>query len=77
MLHVFIVSAQAYPWVLQSFFEDAITWKRLRHPNIVPFIGIATDPLQFISEWMPNGNLTEFVEINSDADRVGLVSLPL
>ena len=49
-------------------------WKRLRHPNIVPFIGVTTDPLQIISEWMPNGTLMEFVERNPGASRIGLVS---
>ena len=49
-------------------------WKRLSHPNIVPFIGIATSPFQTISEWMPNGTLMEFVERNPGANRIGLVS---
>ena len=61
---------------LQSFFREAVMWGRLRHPNIVPFIGITTDPLQIVSEWMPNGTLTEFVEKNPDVNRIGLVSLP-
>ena len=50
-------------------------WKRLRHPNVVAFIGVAQNPLQFVSEWMPNGTLTDFVNENPDANRVGLVGL--
>ena len=61
----------------QTFSKEAIMWKRLRHPNIVPFIGVTTYPLQIISEWMPNGTLTEFVERNPDMNRIGLVSLPV
>jgi len=34
-------------------------------------------PLQIVSEWMPNGTLTSYVEKNPDANRIGLVSLPL
>jgi len=49
-------------------------WKRLIHPNIVPFIGITTKPLQIVLEWMPNGTLTEFVGENPSASRIGLVS---
>jgi len=50
-------------------------WKRLRHPNVVPFIGVTTNPLQIISERMPNGILTEFIEKNLGANRIGLVRL--
>lgn len=49
-------------------------WKRLRHPNIVPFLGVTTDPLQFVSEWMPNGTLTDYVNDHAGADRITLVS---
>ena len=48
-------------------------WKRLRHPNIVSFIGVTTDPLQIVSEWMSNGTLTEFIEENPGTNRIGLV----
>ena len=61
-------------WALQLFFKEAIIWKRLRHPNIVPFIGVTTDPLQIVSEWMPNGVLTEFLERNPGTNRIRLVS---
>jgi len=49
-------------------------WKRLRHPNIVSFIGVTTKPFQIVSEWMPNGILTKYIENNPSADRIGLVS---
>ena len=48
-------------------------WKRLNHPNIVPFVGVTTDPLQIVSEWMPNGTLTEFVGKHPGANRIDLV----
>ena len=50
-------------------------WKRLRHPNVVPFIGVTSEPLQIVSEWMPNGTLTDYVEKNPDANRIDLVGL--
>ena len=49
-------------------------WKRLRHQNIVPFIGVTQGPLQFVSEWMPNGTLTDYLGENPGANRIGLVS---
>jgi len=59
----------------QSFLKEAIIWKRLRHPNVVPFIGVTRDPLQFVSEYMPNGTLTRYVKNHPSADRIELVSL--
>ena len=52
-------------------------WKRLGHKNIVPLLGITADPLQLISEWMPNGDLRDYIEKHIDANRVGLVGGPL
>ena len=52
-------------------------WKRLVHPNIVPLLGITVTPPQLISDWMSGGDLPEYIKKNSDADRLGLVSVPL
>ena len=35
------------------------------------------DPLQLISEWMPSGNLTDYVEKHPDANKHDLVGVPL
>jgi hypothetical protein len=50
-------------------------WKRLEHPNIVPFLGITSTPLQLVSVWMPGGDLTEHITKHPNADRLGLVSV--
>ena len=50
-------------------------WKRLKHQNIVPFLGITTKPLQLISEWMPGGVLTDYITRNPNADRRSLVGV--
>ena len=62
----------------QDFYEEVITWKRLEHPNIVPLLGINTTPSppQLISDWIPGGNLTEYIRNNPGADRLGLVGTP-
>jgi len=49
-------------------------WKRLTHPNIVPFKGVTLDPLQIVSEWMPGGDLTDYISLNPQANRINLVS---
>ena len=48
-------------------------WKYLKHPNIVPFLGITSAPRQLISEWMPGGDLLGYIEGHPDADRLDLV----
>jgi len=52
-----------------------VVWKHLDHPNIVPFKGVTFEPLQLVSEWMPGGELREYIENNPHADLLGLVSL--
>ena len=41
---------------------------------MVPFIGVTRKPLQFVSEYIPNGILTKYVEGNPSVDRIALVS---
>lgn len=51
-------------------------WKHLTHPNIVPLLGTTTTRFLLISDWMPGGNLPEYIEENPDADRLQLVGAP-
>ena len=53
-----------------------MVWKRLEHRNIVPLLGITSNPLQLVSEWMTGGDLTEYINKYPDADRISLVSAP-
>ena len=57
----------------QPFYGEAVVWKRLIHPNVVPFLGVTTTPLQLVSKWMPNGTLTEYVNVRPEVDRISLV----
>ncbi|KAF9785479.1 CNH domain-containing protein [Thelephora terrestris] len=54
-------------------YREAVMWKRLRHPNIVPLIGVTRTPLQFVSEWMPNGTVTDYLCENPGANRIALL----
>ncbi|KAF9789160.1 kinase-like domain-containing protein, partial [Thelephora terrestris] len=47
--------------VKQSLCKEAVVWKHLDHPNIVPFRGVTFDPLQLVSEWIPGGELKEHI----------------
>jgi hypothetical protein len=51
-------------------------WKRLQHPNIVPFLGVPTKippPYEIVFDWMENGTLIDFVAKHPEVDRIGLV----
>lgn len=52
-------------------------WKHLKHPNVVPLLGITSAPLQVISEWMSGGNLPGYIKENPDVDRLRLVGFLL
>ena len=61
----------------QPFYGEAVVWKRLKHPNVVRFLGVTTSPLQIVTEWMPNGTLLEYIKANPSVDRMGLVRIQL
>jgi len=51
-------------------------WKQLKHPNIVPLLGVTVDPFQLISNWMLGGDLPGYIKKNPNVDRLGLVRIP-
>ena len=57
------------------FCKEVVMWRRISHPNIVPFLGVSTTPvpLSMVSEWMPNGNVRDYVGENPDTSRLQLV----
>ena len=55
--------------------REAVMWKQLIHDNIVPFKGVTLDPFQIVSEWMPGGDLTGYINTNPHASPLKLVSL--
>jgi hypothetical protein len=56
-----------------------VTWSSLRHPNVLPLLGVTMGEKRFVmvSEWMPNGSINEFVKVYMTADRLKLVCLSL
>lgn len=74
LLSHFFAPTERAPVATQAFYKEAVMWGRLNHPNIIPFIGVTRKPMQFVSEWMPNGTLPDYINENPEADRVGLVS---
>ena len=62
-----------FPHGPQLFYQEAVVWKHLVHPNIVPFRGVTAAPLQLISDWMSGGDLTNYINQHPDANLLGLV----
>ncbi|KAH8792752.1 kinase-like domain-containing protein [Flagelloscypha sp. PMI_526] len=64
--------------ILQEFLNEAIIWRYLRHPNILPFFGINQTAFPgetcFVSPFIANGNLTDFLKENPHQDRLPLLS---
>ena len=56
-----------------------MTWKTLRHPNVLPLLGVAMGNNKFamVSEWMVNGNVNEYIKAYRHVNRFELVGLAL
>jgi len=64
---------------MQRFCKEFVSWKALRHPNILPLLGVIMTETKFamVSEWMSGGNINEFVMVQHNANRFELVSSPV
>ncbi|KAF9649070.1 kinase-like protein [Thelephora ganbajun] len=61
--------------VIGRFCKEVVTWKFLRHPNVLPLLGVTMSEHQFamISDWVANGNINDFVKAYPGVDRLGLL----
>jgi serine/threonine protein kinase len=64
--------------------KEALLWRQLSHPHILPFLGIDTETfasrnaLCLVSPWMQNGTLKQYItspSYNVDDDQSRLVIL--
>ncbi|KAJ7084501.1 kinase-like domain-containing protein [Mycena crocata] len=62
---------------LKAFGYEAVIWRQLCHPNVLPFFGIydLQGRLCLVSPWMENGDLVEFLKNNpwQDIDHPSLI----
>ncbi|KAK0449334.1 kinase-like domain-containing protein [Armillaria borealis] len=60
--------------LLRDFCQEALVWRQLRHPNILPFLGVNeylfAPSYCLISPWMINGNIMSYLEAHPDHDRL-------
>ena len=63
---------------MQRFCKEFVAWKALRHPNVLPLLGVVMSETKFsmVSDWMPNGNISRFVATHPDTKRLELVCSP-
>ncbi|KAF9789442.1 kinase-like domain-containing protein [Thelephora terrestris] len=66
-------SQQDQAMFTKAFCREAVMWRHLKHPHIVPLLGTTTEPLQLISVWMPGGELLSYLK-DSNANRLVLLS---
>ncbi|KAI6011821.1 kinase-like domain-containing protein, partial [Pisolithus marmoratus] len=51
--------------VLKNMLREVHVWSKLKHPNVLPLLGIATkfdNTISIISKWMSRGNAHEYVQ---------------
>jgi len=66
--------------VAKAFSREAVTWAHLSHPHVLPFYGIfhvneSRSRIGFVSPWMENGTIVEFLRKNPCHDRLILVRI--
>ncbi|XAR63067.1 Dual-specificity kinase [Bertholletia excelsa] len=56
--------------VKKSFLKELGLWQKLRHPNIVQFLGVLKNPdrLIFLTEYLPNGSLYDILKKKGKLD---------
>ena len=64
---------------MQRFCQEGVAWKHLRHPNVLPLLGVTVYEHQFalVYEYMGNRNINEFIQKNKYVNRTELVRCPL
>jgi serine/threonine protein kinase len=61
--------------IRKELYRAVMKWRILRHPNVLPPLGVTVTENQFVmvSEWMENGNMNEYLKVHADANRLKLV----
>jgi hypothetical protein len=58
------------------FYQAAVLWKHLKHPNILPLLGVTVSPPRHILDWVSDGTLDKYITENPNVDRLKLVGDP-
>lgn len=63
--------------MIQRFYKEVVLWKRLKHRNILPVLGVSRDFAEFclVSPWMKNGCITNYIRDNPHVNPLELVRM--
>ncbi|KAK1219489.1 hypothetical protein PQX77_017803, partial [Marasmius sp. AFHP31] len=56
-----------------QIYKEALLWALLRHENILHFCGLQVSNLGFVSPWMINGSIMQYLKKNPGCDRVTVI----
>ncbi|KAJ7598719.1 kinase-like domain-containing protein [Mycena floridula] len=72
-LRFFVERSEMAQKLLNDCCREALVWKQLNHPNVLPFLGVNVELFApsfcLVSPWMSNGNLMQFLDRHPDFDR--------
>ncbi|KAF8206954.1 kinase-like domain-containing protein [Mycena galopus ATCC 62051] len=75
-MRAFEADADAVKVAVKKFGREAVLWRQLFHPNVLPFLGMyyMRHSLCLVSPWMSNGDIIHFLKnAPPDTDRVPLI----
>ncbi|EIN06484.1 kinase-like protein, partial [Punctularia strigosozonata HHB-11173 SS5] len=65
----------------QNLCREALPWRQLNHPNVLPFLGIERDTqppwLCLVSPWIDFGNILRYLEVHSTVTSVDKLMLEI
>ncbi|KAF9789248.1 kinase-like domain-containing protein, partial [Thelephora terrestris] len=69
------ITTRTFDQCLKEFCREAVAWRHLRHPNILPLLGVDLKPhrLSMVSEWMDQGNINQYVKRPRGVNRLQLL----
>jgi len=67
--------------LVKRLWREHVIWSTLNHPNILPFLGFCVGDSSglnvltpwFVSPWMDNGTVLDYLKIHPSADRLKIV----
>ncbi|KAJ7598118.1 hypothetical protein C8J56DRAFT_1020152 [Mycena floridula] len=78
VLRFFTRSSGMREKLLKNCCREALVWKQLDHPNVLPFLGVSVELFApsfcLVSPWMSNGNLMEYLEAHPEFNRLNAIS---
>ncbi|KAJ7575172.1 kinase-like domain-containing protein [Mycena floridula] len=77
VLRIFTQTMEMRAKLLKDFCREALLWKQLDHPNVLPFLGVTLELFApsfcLVSPWMSNGNVMQYLEQNPGFSRINAV----